>query len=217
MIKIIIADDHQLLRDGIKALFLTENDIEVIGEANNGQGVMQLLANGLKPDIIITDLHMPVMTGIELTERLKAQHLPVKVILITMLDHEKIIIQAFKAGVDGYLVKNAPAQEMIYAIRYVYANNRYLSMHLALRMLDRLVKSPLLQQMDQEARDVDFSDREMKVLELIAEGYTNQEIADKLFTSKRTVEGYRQTMLERTGMRNTVTLIKYAILNNIMT
>ena len=216
MIKIIIADDHQLVRDGIKSLFSLASDIEIIGEADNGQGVMQLLEEGLVPDVIITDLNMPLMGGIELTEKVKSAYPAVKVILITMLDHEKFIVQAFKAGVKGYLIKNAPAQEMLYAVKYIYSNGRYLGMTLALRLLDRLLRTPILQQREQEVRDVDFSDREIEILELIAEGYTNQEIADKLFTSKRTVEGYRQAMIDRTGMRNTVALIKYSILNGII-
>ncbi|QJD97192.1 response regulator transcription factor [Mucilaginibacter robiniae] len=216
MIKVLIADDHQLFRDGIKALFALADDIEVVGEAEDGQGIIQLLGSGQMVDIIITDLNMPLMGGIELAEAIKRQNLAVKIIMVTMLDHERFIVQAFKAGVDGYLIKNAPAQEMIYAVRYVYANSRYLSMHLALRMLDRLMKTPILQQREHEVREVDFSERELEVLELIADGYTNQEIADKLFTSKRTIEGQRQAMLDKTGMRNTVALIKYAALNGII-
>lgn len=216
MIKVLIADDHQLFRDGTKALFALADDIEVVGEAEDGQRIMQLLGNGLVADIIITDLNMPLMGGIELAEAIKRQNLAVKIIMVTMLDHERFIVQAFKAGVDGYLIKNAPAQEMIYAVRHVYANNRYLSMHLGLRMLDRLMNTPILQQGENEVRDVNFSERELEVLELIAIGYTNQEVADKLFTSKRTVEGHRQNMLEKTGMRNTVALVKYAALNGII-
>jgi DNA-binding NarL/FixJ family response regulator len=135
--------------------------------------------------------------------------------MLTMLDHERYVAKAFKAGASGYLLKNTSPDELIFAIKHVYANGNYLFSELAMQLLDRVSQGRDIMILD-NCSDVDFSKRETEVLILIAEGFTNQEIADKLFTSKRTIEGHRQSMIDKTGTRNTAALIKFALLNGII-
>jgi DNA-binding NarL/FixJ family response regulator len=214
MIKIILAEDHNVVRNGIRSLLDKEKDIQVIAEATNGKMVLQILKDGSIPDIILADINMPEMSGMEMVAQISQAYPKIKVIMLSMLDHEKYIMQAFKAGATGYILKNVDANELVFAIRHVCtSNDKYICNELSLRLLDKLMHAP---DTNFEVEDLDITKREVEVLSLIAEGYTNQEIADKLFTSKRTIEGNRQMLIEKTGTRNTAALIRYAILNNII-
>ena len=215
MIKIILADDHNIVRNGIKNLLEKENDIQIIGEATNGQEVLEMLNNGLIPDIVLADMNMPLLGGIELTQQLHLVSGLIKVLLLTMHDHENYVIKAFNAGVMGYLFKNISAAELLFAIQQVYHNKKYMCVELTQRLLTRMISTPTMA-MEDKPIDIDFSKRELEILELIAEGYTNQEIADKLFTSRRTVEGHRQSLIDKTGVRNTPALVKLAVKNGII-
>jgi DNA-binding NarL/FixJ family response regulator len=132
-----------------------------------------------------------------------------------MMDHEKYVIKAFKNGVTGYLLKNVSADELVFAINHIHGDGNYICSELALRFMDRLIHIPELSKAENTS-DVEFSQREMEILALTAEGYTNKEIAEKLFTSKRTVEGHRQSMINKTGVRNTIALVKYAMQHGII-
>jgi DNA-binding NarL/FixJ family response regulator len=133
-----------------------------------------------------------------------------------MLDHERYVVQAFKAGATGYVLKSVSADELTFSIRHICNyNERFICMELAMRLVDKIMDNETAPQTEQQI-NLDLSKREAEVLILIAEGFTNQEIAEKLFTSKRTVEGHRQNLLEKTGARNTAALIRFAILNNII-
>jgi DNA-binding NarL/FixJ family response regulator len=216
MIKIMLAEDHNVVRNGIRSLLEKEADIQVIAEATNGKEALKLLKEGIKPDVILADINMPEMGGMEMVAQATQLYPGLKVIMLSMLDNEKYIMQAFKAGATGYILKNVNAIELVFAIRHVYINNeRFICNELALRLLDKLIHTPD-NAFDTDISDIDISKREHEVLSLIAEGYTNQEIADKLFTSKRTVEGHRQSLIEKTGTRNTAALIRYAILTGIL-
>jgi DNA-binding NarL/FixJ family response regulator len=216
MIKIIVADDHVVMRAGIAALLQKVEDFEIIGEAANGREVLRMLEQDIIPDVILSDLNMPAMGGLEMGELINKMNIPVKVILLTMLDHEKFVVKAFKAGINGYLLKSVTAEEMIFGIRHVYEDTRYLCVELALRFLDRLLKTPIYQENSMQVSELEFSERDIRIMELLSEGFTNQEIADKLFTGKRTVEGLRQSILDRTGIRNSAELVKFALLNGII-
>jgi len=216
MVKIILVEDHNVVRNGIRALLDKEDDIEVIAEAGNGKDALQLLTDGYKPDIIITAINLPQMSGIELLTRIKQAYPTIKVVILSMLDDDKHIMQAFKAGAIGYMLKSVNAEEMLFGIRHVYSiNERYLCNELALKLLERF-----LQTTDHNTgvniNALEISKREVEVLALVSEGFTNQEIADKLFTSKRTIESHRQNLIEKTGTRNTAALIRYAVLNSII-
>ncbi|RVU02447.1 response regulator transcription factor [Mucilaginibacter limnophilus] len=215
MINILLAEDHNVVRNGIKSLLEKQTNLNVTGEAVNATETIQLLKSGTEVDILLTDINMPGSNGFELSEQVKLLYPDIKIVVLTMLDSEKHVIKAFKSGASGYLLKNVTAEEMLFAIQHVYTNARYLCIELSLRLLDRLLYLPNVPEFDNN-HHVEFSERELEALELIAQGLTNEEIASKLFTSKRTVEGYRKNMLQKTGTANTAALIRYAIRNKII-
>lgn len=215
MIRIILAEDHNIVRNGIRNLLEKEKDLKIVGEALNGQEVIDLINQGVIPDIILADFNMPVMTGIEMSDKLPSAAKNAKIIILSMLDHEQYVIQAFQSGVSGYLLKNIGADELIFAVRHIHIDGRYICSELALRFLDRLIAQPDRSQHEAQT-GIEFSTRDIEVLMLIADGLTNQEIADRLYTSKRTAEGYRQALIEKTGVRNTAALIRYAIQSGLI-
>lgn len=215
MIKIILAEDHNIVRDGIRNLLEKEPNFEIVAEATNGADVIRMMREGTEADIILADMNMPVMGGMELAEKLKETASKAKFIMLTMIDHEKYVMKAFKSGIAGYLLKNISADELIFAINHIHIDGHYICSELAMRFMHRLAEMPATQSTEDMSK-VEFTKRELEVLALTAEGYTNQQIADKLFTSKRTVEGHRQSMINKTGTRNTITLIKYALQHGII-
>lgn len=214
MIKIILADDHNVVRNGIRTLLDQESDMSIVAEATDGQQVLQLLekCGADLPDIIITDVNMPVMNGMELIEAINERYPGLKTLILSMLDHERYITQAFKAGAKAYILKTVSAEELLFAIRQICKyHERYLSAEISLKMLDKMLFAPEAAALNEHQQPVELSKRELEVLTLIADGYTNLEIAEKLFTSKRTVEGHRQNLIDKTGTRNTASLIRFAI------
>lgn len=215
MIRIILAEDHHIVRDGVRSLLEKEKGLAVIGEGANGAEVLQLLEEGVKADIVLADMSMPVMGGLELTEQLKAKYPHIKVIILSALDNEKYVLKAFQSGVKGYLLKSGSPDELVFAIKHIHQYNQYISSDLSRRFLNRLLALPD-PVTHKNMWDLDFSTREVEILSLLAEGYTNQEIADTLFASKRTIENQRQIMIVKTGTRNTIALIRFAMLNGII-
>ena len=215
MINIILAEDHNIVRDGLRSLLQGESDFKIVAEAKNGAEVISALQTGLQADILLTDMNMPVMSGMELLEEVKKQYPGLKVIILSALDNEKYVFQSFKAGALGYILKSISADELIFAIKHISVGYQYICSELTIRFLNRMLTVPEPVNVER-IQDIEFSDREIEVLHYLADGMTNQEIASKLFTSKRTVEGYRENMIARTGVRNTVALIKYAIVNGII-
>lgn len=213
-IHIILADDHLIVRGGIKAILEKEKTFQITGEANTGVEVLQLLDN-VVADIVLVDMNMPVMGGIELTERLKQDHPAIRVIILSALDTEKYVIKAFKSGACGYLLKNVSPAELIFAICHTYEFGQYICAELSKRFLNRLltIPDPVT---NENVQNIEFSSIDVEILTLLSEGFTNQEVADKLFTSKRTVENHRQQLIDKTGSRNTIALVRFAMLNGII-
>jgi DNA-binding NarL/FixJ family response regulator len=209
VINIILADDHLVLRRALKSLLENESDFVVSGEASNGSEVLDLLANGTPADIIIVDLNMPTMTGQLLIESLGSYLNSLKIIVLSALDSEPHVIKAMKAGASGYLLKNVSPTELIFAIRHTNEFGLYLCAELAGRFLNRLIAVPQLVP-NTNPLNIEFSDRDVELLRLISEGYTSQEIAEKLFSSVRTIEKQRLHLINKTESRNTVVLICYA-------
>lgn len=215
IINLVLVDDHKIIRDGIKA-FLREDDINIVGEASNGKELLALVAEQ-QPDVVLMDMNMPEMDGLEATKALKAQLPDTKILILSMLDHEKYVNQILEAGAAGYALKNIGKDELINGIRLVANGQQFLSTDVALAFLKKLVHSnPVTVFHTQEKKPSDLSAREIEVLKLIAEGMTNAEIADKLFTSKRTIESHRQNIIEKAQVKNTAALIKYALNNGII-
>ena len=215
MIKIILADDHHMVRGGLRSMLEKELEFELVGEASNGAEALELLVSGIAADIIIADMNMPVLTGLELTEQIKETFPAVKVIILSALDHEKMIVKALKAGASGYLLKNSSPDELIFAIKHIHQYTQYICEEITTRFFNRMLALPDVSNKI-EISDIAFTGRDIEILSLVAEGFTNQEIADKLFTSKRTVENHRQQLIDRTGSRNTVALIRFAMLHGVI-
>lgn len=215
MLNVILAEDHNIVRNGIKMLLEMDKNINVIGEAMDGLQALEMVQKGMEVDIVLADINMPEIDGIALISKVKAINSNIKVMILSMLDNEKYVAQAFMEGASAYLLKSVSADELVFSVKHVANGNKYLCTELSIRQLDRLI-----QKSNMEYGGVDisknFSMREIDVLHLIAEGLTNSEMSDRLFISKRTVEGHRQSLIEKTGSRNTAALIKYAVLNGIV-
>ncbi|UEG52440.1 response regulator transcription factor [Mucilaginibacter daejeonensis] len=213
MIKILLAEDHAIVRNALKELLEKVPTIRVVGEALNGSDVISMITT-LEADILLADLNMPGLNGVDLARQLNQQKHPIKVMMLTMHDHRSYVIDAFRAGVQAYLIKNVSGDELVFAIKQVHSGRKYLANELSLQLLDERLKAPV--QVLEGGIKAELSAREKLVLELMAEGLTNQQIADRLFTSKRTVEGHRQAMIKKTGVSNTASLIKYAMINQLI-
>jgi DNA-binding NarL/FixJ family response regulator len=211
MISVLLAEDHLILRDGIKALLKDHPDINIVAEASNGKEVQNLLLDS-EIDLLVLDINMPDMDGLNTAKYVKENYKNVKVLVLSMLEQEKYVSKSFEAGALGYILKTTGKDELVNAIKMVAKGDPYISHKISANMLKNINVS-LLQE---ERIVVDLSPRELEILDLIAEGYTNAEIADKIFTSKRTVETHRKNLIDKTGTKNTAALIKFAILNGIL-
>ena len=211
MISVLLAEDHLILRDGIKALLKGHPEINVVAEASNGKEVQNLLLDS-EVDLLVLDINMPDMDGLKTAKYVKENYKNVKVLILSMLEQEKYVSKSFEAGALGYILKTTGKDELVNAIKMVAKGDPYISHKISANMLKNINIS-LLQE---EKVEVDLSPRELEILDLIAEGYTNAEIADKIFTSKRTVETHRKNLIDKTGTKNTAALIKFAILNGIL-
>lgn len=217
MIKILLAEDHLVVRNGIKLLLDTQENISVIGEADNGVQVLDIIQSGNVPDIILTDINMDVINGIELLKRLSYEYPSIRIIILSMLNTSPYVLEAFNKGAKGYLVKNVSYEELLFGINHVYRGGRYLCEELAMLLIENFNEQPIINnQAEQFIKDFDISDRELEILQLISDGLTNVEIAEKLFLSKRTVEGHRQNLIDKAGVKNSASLIKLAVKNGIV-
>jgi DNA-binding NarL/FixJ family response regulator len=206
MIRLFLVDDHTVLRHGLRALFQAEPTLEVVGEAENGEQLLAQLPT-TPCDVVLLDLHMPGLDGLATTQRLRAEFPEVRVLVLSMVDNERAIGQVLAAGASGYVLKNTGREEILVAVHAVAAGRRFLCSELGLTMLEKVLAAPA----EAEPRPTGgLSAREQEVLQLVAEGLTTAQIAEKLFTSPRTVETHRQNIMEKTGTKNTAALIKAA-------
>lgn len=219
VVNILLADDHHLVRDGIKSLIEKYKELKVVGEGADGAEIIQILeTTTARIDVVLADINMPNMSGLELAEAIAADYPTIKVLMLSMLDHEKYVSQALKSGVKGYLLKSVNEEELVFAIKQVMNNSFYVCSELTHQLLNKslLGYGAAIKTKPNHHLKIEFSNREIEILELIAEGYTNLEIADKLFTSKRTIEGHRLQMIAKAEVRNTAALVKFCITNGIL-
>jgi two-component system response regulator NreC len=217
MINIVLTDDHQVVRSGIKMLFEQVHDIAIVGEAGDGEELLQLLSTNIQVDIILIDLNLPKIDGLTLISRLKHHYPKVKMIVLSMADHETYIMDAFNNGASGYLLKNVDLVELASAIRKVYYGYQYVCAELGLQMFYKVLNENKKKKEFKTSTIIELNSKEEEVLLLIAEGYSNQEIANQLFTSKRTIEGYRLNILSKMGVKNTAALIRNAFRAGLIT
>lgn len=210
--KILIGDDHPIIRDGIKGILLNDLTIE-IDEASNGKEVIDRIAVS-EPDIAIIDINMPVLDGFATVKHISKYYPQVKVLVLSMHDPDNYVAQMFEAGAKGYMLKTNNKDELIYALKKINAGGVYISPEITIRHLHKILEENSLRK--EQTQQVPLSKREFEVLILIAEGLTNNEIAEKLFTSRRTIETHRKNLIEKTGSKNTASLIKFAIQNRMV-
>ena len=210
MIRVILTDDHSILRDGIRALLSGETDIEVVSEASNGAELLEMLAT-TPANVVLMDVQMPVLDGFATMARLRQEFPAVQVLVLSMLDNENYVARMLEAGALGYVLKNAAIAEITHAIRMVAAGQPFLCTEIGLNMLHKAVNQTGSPTSEQAGNGADLTARELEVLKLIAEGLTNAEISEKLFTSKRTIETHRQNIISKTQAKNTAALIKLAV------
>jgi len=211
-INVIITDDHKLFRKGIIALLEDFDFIGEINEASNGAELIDLLAKmKALPDVILLDLRMPVMDGVEAHKKIRKLYPEIKVIILTMEDDEQYILHLISEGVNGYLLKNADPDEMEKAILKVVENGYYFSENISTLVVKGMVKKDITEALP----NLDFNERELQILELICKEFTAAEIAEKLNLSVRTVEGYRQKLIEKSGAKNVAGLVIFAVKNNL--
>ena len=212
--RVLLADDHPIVRDGLKAILEAQPDIEVVGEAASGQEAVEKVGR-LKPDIVIMDLAMPGMSGIEATRRIKQQNPDVKIMALTMHDDDEYFFQVINAGASGYYIKGGPSAELVTALRTVGQGDVFLYPSLAKKLVsDYLARVHT----GKEKGSLDgLTEREREVMRLIAEGRSNQEIADLLVLSVSTVQTHSAHILAKLGLHSRTELVRFAIRQGIIT
>lgn len=214
-IKLILVDDHRIVRDGIKALLNTENNIDIIDEADDAQELLTKLKHK-KPDIIIMDISMPKVSGLELLKIVSKDYPGIKVLILSMYTNEEFVFNAIKSGAKGYLPKNTSRKTLIEAIEKIYNNEEYFSDEISNIILKSYVKNVRSSDNNKQNQKEQLTSREIEILKLFAEGKTNPEIAEKLFISIRTVESHKNHIMQKLELKTTVEMVKFAIKNNII-
>jgi two-component system response regulator NreC len=204
-IRVLIADDHAIVRAGLRALIHSEPTMDLVGEATGGEEALRLTRE-LDPDILVLDLSMPDLDGIQVTRKIKAEQLDVKVLILTVHEDEAMLRESIRAGASGYIIKHAAETELIAAIHSVQIGDIYVHPKMIRALLSEKIPAPAPGSIPSEL----LTPRETDVLKLIVQGYTNRQIAAELKLSVRTVEGHRANLTEKLGLRSRVDLVRYA-------
>lgn len=212
MINILLADDHQIIRDGIRALLEGNEIVQVTGEASDGEQLLKMLSSH-DADIVLLDISMPGRSGIEICRELQKNNPEIRVIILSMYSNEEFVIQALQAGAWGYLPKNISREELVTAISVVYAGEEYISPAVSADWMKNLRKKA--RELYQPDIGV-LSRRELEIIKLCAEGVSNKDIADQLFISIRTVESHKNHIMQKLELKSTADMIKFALKNNLV-
>ena len=207
-ISVFLADDHAVVRDGLRFLLEAEGDIKVVGDAADGRHTVQEVAQ-LRPDVVIVDVVMPQLGGIEATRQIRDRCPSAKVVMLSMYSTAEHILQAFQAGARGYVLKECAGSEVVNAVRSVHAGNRYMSQKISDALVDDYVSRS---QVGRARAPLErLSPREREILQLVVEGRSSADIAEVLFLSPKTVDTYRSRLMRKLGIRDLPSLVKFAI------
>ena len=211
IVKIIIVDDHKIFREGLKFILSNQKDMEVIGEASNGKEFLEIL-NTKKPDFVFIDINMPVMDGLEATKLAMEKFPDLNILALSMHGDEEYYFKMISAGAKGFVLKESDSSELKEAINDILSGKNYFSQELLRNIIFKINKKKI----DSKNLNDNFTKRELEVLNLICQGLSNDEIADKLHLSHRTIEGHKTNLLKKANVKNTVNLIMYAIKNELV-
>jgi len=212
-IKVLVVDDHTIVRDGICALLALAGDMEVVGEAANGSEALKMVKE-LRPDVVLMDIAMPIMDGLEATRRIHREFPRIAILVLTQYDDKEYVFPVIEAGASGFISKVAASSELANGIRAVYQGDSYLSPQVAKLLIQNYQQGGGRASLDPYER---LTERERDVLKLLAEGHTAQEIADMLVITIKTVEGHKTNLMAKLDLHNRVELVKYALRKGIIT
>ncbi len=213
-IHVLLADDHAVVRTGLRLIIDSQPDMTVIGEAGDGLEAIEKVKE-LEPDVIVMDISMPSLNGLQATRRIKRQNLNAHVLILTIHDNDQFFFQALQAGADGYVAKVAPEWELLTAIRSVHQGNCYLNASVTKLLVNEYMER--VKRGDQRAPYDLLTDREREILHLVASGHSNREIAKFLNISEHTVHNHRAHLMEKVGVHDRLELLKYALREGIIT
>jgi DNA-binding NarL/FixJ family response regulator len=214
-IRLMIADDHELFRRGLRMVLEDEEDIEVIGEAGDGQVAVEL-AREHAPDVVVMDVRMPGLTGIEAARRVKEEEPGTKILMLTISDEEDDLYEAIKAGANGYLLKEISIDEISHAVRSVHSGQSLISPSMASKLLDEFAAMIKKEEEKEEVPAPRLTPREMEVLEHVAQGMNNREIAKALFISENTVKNHVRNILEKLHLHSRMEAVVYAVREKLL-
>jgi len=207
-IRVLLVDDHAIVREGVKMILAKEPDFEVVGEAQDGRQALELVER-MKPNVVVMDISMPEMGGIEATQQVKERYAGVNVIALTMHEDESYVFKLLRAGASGYVLKRAAAQDLVQAVRAAAKGEAFLYPSVARKVVEDYLKR--VEAGEERARYDGLTEREKEILTHIAEGLSNQQIAQKLYISIKTVQTHRAHILEKLGLHDRTELVRYAI------
>ncbi|MDD5765714.1 MAG: response regulator transcription factor [Candidatus Marinimicrobia bacterium] len=209
MIRVLIIDDHTVVREGLKQIFSDESDIEVVDEARTGdEGLAKIEKH--RPDVILLDISLPGKSGIEIIRQVKNQKIPSKILVLTMYSEDQYAIRVLKSGADGYLTKDSASAELLSAVRQIYHKGKYINPSLAIKLASEIDDH------SEKSLHERLSNREFQVMKMLAAGKTVSEIALELNLSVKTISTNRSRLLEKTGLRNNAEVMKYAMKNGLV-
>ncbi|MBI3577917.1 MAG: response regulator transcription factor [Ignavibacteriales bacterium] len=215
-IRILLADDHALIRSGIATLLQGNADFSIIGEAKDGEEAVQK-AKELSPDVVVIDLSMPKLSGVEATKIIKKKYPNIRVLVLTMHENEEYVYQILKSGAGGYVLKSAGKEELSAAIRAVARGEKFFSPRVSQIMAEGYLRRAEEDELKGRQDDAPLTRREKEILALVANGLTNQQIADQLYISPRTVDTHRTNIMQKLDIHDVVNLVRYAIEHGITT
>jgi DNA-binding NarL/FixJ family response regulator len=212
-IRVLLVDDHRILREGVRSLLAAEPEIKVVGEAEDGEGAIAQVER-LKPDVVLMDMVMPHLSGLEATARIKELHPEVVILIMSMHDNDEYVRQVIKAGAAGYVLKGVTGDDLVHAIKAVHDGASFVDPAIAAKLVEDYVRrvrgdAPI------EPEDL-LTPREFEILTLVAEGHSNHEIAKRLFLSKKTVETHRANIMRKLELHDVTELVKYALRRGII-